>query len=98
MCGAVLLAGAVITALIFSTEPTATRVAATKKTAMLVQVTKVNRGTYRPTAKNKPVASLYPDLGFVADDGGDGEGGAAYLLDGLEKPVARTFAKIVGAP
>ncbi|MCE2435598.1 MAG: biotin/lipoyl-binding protein, partial [Candidatus Latescibacteria bacterium] len=40
--------GTGITALIFMTEPTATRVAATKRTAMLVDVVEVERGTFRP--------------------------------------------------
>ncbi len=41
--------GAGITALIFFTEPRAVRVGATKETAMLVEVTSVKKGTYRPT-------------------------------------------------
>ena len=48
ICFCILIVGAGITALIFMTEPTATRVAATKKTAMLVDVVEVERGTYRP--------------------------------------------------
>ena len=48
ICFCILVVGAGITALIFMTEPTATRVAATKKTAMLVDVFEVQRGTYRP--------------------------------------------------
>ena len=49
ICCLVLLLGAGATVLIFSTEPTATRTTATKKTAMLVDVTGVERGTYQPT-------------------------------------------------
>ena len=45
----VLMAGAVVTVVIFSTEPKAVRGGATKKTAMLVDVTGVERGTYYPT-------------------------------------------------
>jgi len=47
--GAILVLAAGVTAVIFSTEPTAQRTGATKETAMLVDVTNVERGTYRPT-------------------------------------------------
>lgn len=49
ICGGILLVGACLTAITFFTEPTATRVAATRETAMLVEVTEVHRGDYRPT-------------------------------------------------
>ena len=45
----VLLAGAGGTAFIFSTEPTARRVTATRATGMLVETTRAERGTFRPT-------------------------------------------------
>lgn len=45
----ILLAGVLVTTLIFSTEPTAKRAGATQQTAMLVDVTTVKKGTYRPT-------------------------------------------------
>ena len=45
----ILLAGAALTTLIFFTEPTASRSGATKETAMLVDVTEVQKGTYQPT-------------------------------------------------
>ena len=48
ICFCILVVGTGITALIFMTEPTATRVAATKRTAMLVDVVEVERGTFRP--------------------------------------------------
>jgi RND family efflux transporter MFP subunit len=48
VCCLILLAGAGITAIVFSTEPTAVRTEATRKTAMLVEVTAAERGTYRP--------------------------------------------------
>jgi RND family efflux transporter MFP subunit len=48
ICCGILLAGIGLTALTFFTEPTATRINATRKTAMLVEVTKVQRGDYRP--------------------------------------------------
>jgi RND family efflux transporter MFP subunit len=47
-CVAVLLVGAAVVALIFSTEPTARRSGATRQTAMLVEVVEARRGSYRP--------------------------------------------------
>ncbi len=49
ICFIILIVAGGITALIFLTEPTATRTGATKETAMLVEVTKVQRGTFQPT-------------------------------------------------
>jgi RND family efflux transporter MFP subunit len=49
LCGLILLVGAAITALIFSTEPKATRITATRKTAMLVDVIRVQQNDYKPT-------------------------------------------------
>ncbi len=46
--GLVILVGAVIIFMIFTTEPTAERVAAIKETAMLVEVEKVDYGSFRP--------------------------------------------------
>jgi RND family efflux transporter MFP subunit len=48
VCFVVLSAGVAVTALIFTTEPTAKRTGAVKETAMLVDVVTVERGTYRP--------------------------------------------------
>lgn len=45
----ILLLGAGLTALIFMTEPEAERTGATKETAMLVEVTQVERTDHRPT-------------------------------------------------
>ncbi len=45
----ILAAGAVVTLIIFNTEPTAKRGGATKETAMLVSVTEVHRDTFNPT-------------------------------------------------
>ena len=45
--GILILAG-VVTTVIFLTEPKASKTGATKETAMLVDVTKVQRGTYQP--------------------------------------------------
>jgi multidrug efflux system membrane fusion protein len=44
----ILLVGAVVTFILFVTEPEAEREAATKKTAMLVDVVKVRRGNFTP--------------------------------------------------
>ncbi len=49
ICCIILFVGTIITVVIFSTEPTAKRVTATKQTAMLVDVIKAERGTFRPT-------------------------------------------------
>lgn len=51
VCLLILLAGAGLTLFIFSTEPTAQRVGASKETAMLVEVTTGERGTFRPVIK-----------------------------------------------
>jgi RND family efflux transporter MFP subunit len=45
----ILLSGGAVTALIFTTEPEASRAGATQETAMLVDVIEVNRGTYHPS-------------------------------------------------
>lgn len=49
VCFAILLSGAVAVTLIFTSEPTATRTGATRKSAMLVNVSEVTSGTYEPT-------------------------------------------------
>lgn len=49
ICIGILLAGGLVTTLIFSTEPTAKRSGATQQTAMLVDVVEVQQDTYRPT-------------------------------------------------
>lgn len=48
ICVGILAAGAATTALIFSTEPKATRTGAVRRSAMLVDVVTVERGTFRP--------------------------------------------------
>ncbi|MBD3335426.1 MAG: efflux RND transporter periplasmic adaptor subunit [Candidatus Eisenbacteria bacterium] len=49
ICGLIIVVGAGLTAVIFSTEPKAKRETATKQTAMLVDVAQVERGTFHPT-------------------------------------------------
>jgi RND family efflux transporter MFP subunit len=48
ICAAILVGGAILTTATYMTEPTAKRSAATRKSAMLVDVTEVHKGTYRP--------------------------------------------------
>ncbi len=48
ICGVILLAAAVVTSLIFMTEPTAKQEGASKQMAMLVEVTNVEKGTFNP--------------------------------------------------
>ena len=47
----ILLVGVIVTVVIFSTEPTAERGGATKKTAMLVDVIRAQKGSFRPTIR-----------------------------------------------
>lgn len=49
IAGSIILVGAILLLIIFSTEPTARRVGATKETAMLVKVTLVEQGNFSPT-------------------------------------------------
>lgn len=48
ICLAILLVAGAVTAFIFLTEPTATRSGATKETAMLVETTTVEQGSFQP--------------------------------------------------
>jgi RND family efflux transporter MFP subunit len=48
ICSTILLAGAILTTITFFTEPTATRIAATRKSAMLVDVIEVHKANHRP--------------------------------------------------
>ena len=49
ICGLILLVGGAATVVVFMTEPTAERSGAVRETAMLVDVTGVERGTFTPT-------------------------------------------------
>jgi RND family efflux transporter MFP subunit len=69
--GVVLLGGAGLIYLIFTTEPTATRGGATKETAMLVEVTEVESGSFRPTIE--AVGSVIPSREIVLAPRVDGE-------------------------
>jgi RND family efflux transporter MFP subunit len=70
-CGIILLVGACLTALIFSTEPTATRVAATRQTAMLVDVMEVQQGDYRPTIVGMGTVEPAQDITLSPRVGGE---------------------------
>lgn len=67
----VLLTGIGIIYLIFTTEPTATRGGATKETAMLVEVTPAESGSFRPTIE--AVGSVIPSQEIVLAPRVDGE-------------------------
>lgn len=49
ICFIILIVGGAVTTLIFSTEPTAERSGATRETAMLVDVTSIQKGSFHPT-------------------------------------------------
>jgi RND family efflux transporter MFP subunit len=51
ICFGILIAGAAVTLLIFSTEPEASRSGATRETAMLVQVTDTEQGAFKPVVE-----------------------------------------------
>lgn len=51
ICLLILFTGVAATVIIFSTEPTASQTGATKETAMLVDVTKAQQGTFRPVIR-----------------------------------------------
>jgi RND family efflux transporter MFP subunit len=51
ICIAILVVGMGVTAFIFLTEPTAERSGAVKQTAMLVEVTQAEQGSFRPTIR-----------------------------------------------
>lgn len=63
ICLAILLTGAAVTLLIFSTEPEATRTGATKETAMLVEVTTVERDHFTPSIR--AVGTVQPSQDIV---------------------------------
>ncbi|MDR8393187.1 efflux RND transporter periplasmic adaptor subunit [Aliifodinibius sp. S!AR15-10] len=71
ICFIILLVGGAFTTLIFSTEPTAQRSGATAETAMLVNVTEVQRDTYRPTIR--VMGTVEPSQDIVLSPRVDGE-------------------------
>ncbi len=62
ICFFILIAGLALTTLIFSTEPTATQTGATQETAMLVDVTSVQQGDFRPTIKAMGTVEAAQDI------------------------------------
>jgi RND family efflux transporter MFP subunit len=71
ICGGILLAGAFVTTLIFSTEPTATRINATRETAMLVEVTRVHQSDYSPTIVAMGTVEATQDITLSPRVGGE---------------------------
>ncbi|MFD2999322.1 efflux RND transporter periplasmic adaptor subunit [Pontibacter toksunensis] len=67
----VLLVSAAITLFVFMTEPEAQREAATKKTAMLVDVVQVNRGNYVPTVVATGTVQAAKDIILSPQVGGE---------------------------
>lgn len=67
----VLLISAAITFFVFMTEPEAQREAATKKTAMLVDVVQVNRGDYVPTVIATGTVQAAKDITLSPQVGGE---------------------------
>lgn len=67
----VLLVSAAITFFVFMTEPEAQREAATKKTAMLVDVVQVNRGNYVPTVVATGTVQAAKDITLSPQVGGE---------------------------
>lgn len=67
----ILLLSAVITAVVFMTEPGAQRETATKKTAMLVDVVKVERGSYTPIVMATGTVQAAKDIILSPQVGGE---------------------------
>lgn len=67
----ILLLSAVITAVVFMTEPDAQRETATKKTAMLVDVVKVERGSYTPSVVATGTVQAAKDITLSPQVGGE---------------------------
>lgn len=71
ICFGILLTGAAITVLIFSTEPTATQSGATKDTAMLVEVVEVERDNFSPTIRAMGTVEASQDVVLSPRVGGE---------------------------
>ena len=67
---AILLAGGVLTATIFLTEPGAERTGAVRETAMLVDVTGVEHGTFRPVLRTVGTVEAAEDISLSPRVGG----------------------------
>ncbi|MEX0686695.1 MAG: efflux RND transporter periplasmic adaptor subunit [Balneolales bacterium] len=71
VCLVILFVAAAVTWLIFSTEPTATESDATKETAMLVEVIKVDRNTFTPTIQTMGTVEPSQDITLSPRVGGE---------------------------
>ena len=71
ICIGILLLAAGVTYIIFTTEPTAVREGATKETAMLVDVTRAERGTFQPQIQ--VTGTVVPDQDIVLSPRVQGE-------------------------
>lgn len=71
ICLGIFLVGAVITLLIFSTEPEATQSGATRDTAMLVEVVEVERANFTPTIQ--AMGTVQPSQDIILSPRVDGE-------------------------
>jgi RND family efflux transporter MFP subunit len=71
ICVVILLGGGAITAFIFFTEPTASREGAVRETAMLVEVTGVEHGTFHPTIEAMGTVEPSQDILLSPQVGGE---------------------------
>lgn len=71
ICLGIFLVGAVLTLLIFSTEPEATQSGATRDTAMLVEVVDVDRGNFTPTIQAMGTVQPSQDIVLSPRVGGE---------------------------
>ncbi len=94
ICAAILLGGGLLTVLIFTTEPTAERSGATKQTAMLVDVQKVQRGTYRPEIRAMGTVEPARDIVLSPRVAGEVRRLAPAFVPGGEVDKGQTLLKI----
>lgn len=71
ICAVILAAAVAVAAVTFLTEPTAKRGGATRETAMLVEVTPVERGTYRPVIVATGMVEPAREVTLSAQVGGE---------------------------
>ncbi len=71
LCAFILLSAGALTFVIFSTEPTAVREGAVKETAMLVDVTRVEVGTFRPVIEAMGTVRAVRDVAVSSRVGGE---------------------------
>lgn len=71
LCGLILLSGALVTVVVFSTEPKAERVEGTLETAMLVDVIQVRRNDFRPVIQAMGTVVPALDIALVPQVSGE---------------------------